>query len=142
MQDRQGLAASQATGAKFSQPFFLAQLADVCGKAGQTEEGLTFLDKALVAVDKTGERFYEAELYRLKGELLLQRLVSLSALSLSVPNTQLLAPSTQEAEACFLKAIEIAQQPASQVVGTSSYREFSAAVAATKQTERSSQNVG
>ena len=39
---------------------------------GQTEEGLTVLAEALAVVDKTGERFYEAELYRLKGELTLQ----------------------------------------------------------------------
>ena len=40
---------------------------------GQAEEGLTVLAEALAVVDKTGERFYEAELYRLKGELTLQQ---------------------------------------------------------------------
>ena len=40
-------------------------------KAGKVEEGLTALAEALAAVDRTGERFYEAELYRLKGELTL-----------------------------------------------------------------------
>ena len=59
--------------------------------------------------DKNEERFYEAELYRLKGELLLQKLSVVSS-QLSVPNPQPLAPSTQEAEACFLKAIEVAQR--------------------------------
>ena len=38
---------------------------------GQAEEGLTVLAEALAVVDKTGERLYEAELYRLKGELTL-----------------------------------------------------------------------
>lgn len=38
---------------------------------GKVEEGLITLAEALALVDKTGERFYEAELYRLKGELLL-----------------------------------------------------------------------
>jgi hypothetical protein len=37
----------------------------------QVEEGLTVLAEALSLVDKTGERYYEAEIYRLKGELLL-----------------------------------------------------------------------
>ena len=51
---------------------FLALLAEAYGKAGQVEEGLTALAEALAVVDKTGERYYEAELYRLKGELTLQ----------------------------------------------------------------------
>ena len=42
------------------------------GKQGRSEEGLSVVAEALAAVDKTGERFYEAELYRLKGELTLQ----------------------------------------------------------------------
>jgi hypothetical protein len=80
-------------------------------------------------VDERGERFYEAELYRLKGELTLQKFqVSGSTFQVQespksevrssesgVSNTQHLTPSTQaeverEAEACFLKAIEIARR--------------------------------
>jgi len=60
-------------------------------------------------VDKSGERFYEAELYRLKGELTLQQSGVRSPAS-AVPSTQHLTPSTQaeaEAEACFHKALEI-----------------------------------
>ena len=64
-QMRQG-AASQG-----QSPFGLALLAEAYGKVGQVEEGLTALAKALAAVDRTEERIYEAELYRLKGELLL-----------------------------------------------------------------------
>jgi hypothetical protein len=37
------------------------------------EEGLSVVAEALALVNKTGDRHYEAELYRLKGELLLQR---------------------------------------------------------------------
>jgi len=51
---------------------------------------------------KTGERFYEAELYRLKGELTLQFKVQGS--KFKVPNLQ------AEAEGCFLKAIEVARR--------------------------------
>jgi len=72
-QMRQGLAAYQATGAAVFRPYYLAFLAEAHGKVGQAEEGLTALAEALAAVHKTGERFYEAELYRLKGELLLVR---------------------------------------------------------------------
>src|SRR5262245_8836670 len=50
-------------------------------------------------VDRTGERLYEAELYRLKGELTLQQS--------SVPGLE--SSVQKEAEACFLKAIEIAR---------------------------------
>jgi len=53
------------------QPYFLALLAQAHAEAGQTAEGLRVLEEALTLVHKTGERFYEAELYRLQGDLLL-----------------------------------------------------------------------
>src|SRR5207247_8223356 len=87
-------------------------LAEACEKVGQLEEGLTVLNETLGFVDKTGERFDEAELHRLKGELTLAQ-SSVPGLASSVPSTQHLAPSTQAeagAEACFLKAIEIARK--------------------------------
>ena len=43
------------------------------GKRGRQRKGLPLLAEALTVVDKTGERCYEAELYRLKGELTLQQ---------------------------------------------------------------------
>ena len=70
-QMRQGLAALRATGAEVLRPHYLALLAEAYGKMGQIEEGLTVLAEALALVQKTEERYYEAELYRLKGELLL-----------------------------------------------------------------------
>ena len=69
---RQGLAAWRATGAEFVRPYYLALLAEAYGKGGQVEEGLSVLAEALVIANRTGERFYEAELYRLKGELSLK----------------------------------------------------------------------
>ena len=66
-QIRQGLATRQAIGAGIFRSYFLALLAEVYGKAGQVEEGLAALAEALTVVDKSGERFYEAELYRLQG---------------------------------------------------------------------------
>jgi predicted ATPase len=86
-------------------------LAEAYGKIGQAERGLAVLAEALAAVDRNGERFHEAELYRLKGTLTLQSKVQ--SLKSKVPNTQHLTPSTHaetEAEACFLKAIEIARK--------------------------------
>ena len=107
---RQGLAARQATGAEAYGTQVLALLAEACGKVGQAEEGLRVLAEALALVDKIGERFYEAELYRLKGELTLQKLSVIGA-QLSETDPQPLTPDPQgEAEACFLKAIDIARQ--------------------------------
>src|SRR5262249_5694047 len=69
----QGLRAYRATGAVIFQPYFLALLAEAHGIMGQPEAGLTALAEALTLVDTTGERWYESEIYRLKGELLLQQ---------------------------------------------------------------------
>src|SRR5262252_2831918 len=71
-QIRQGLAAHQAIGAAAGQPCALAFLARAYGHEGQGDKGQQMLDEALAHVHRTGERCYEAELYRLKGELLLQ----------------------------------------------------------------------
>ena len=67
----QGIGAWRATGAEGLRPYFLALLAAAYGKVGQTEEGLNTLAEALTRVGNAEEREYEAELYRLKGELLL-----------------------------------------------------------------------
>ncbi len=62
-------------------------LAEAYGKAGQVEEGLSVLAEALAFVDKTGERYYEAELYRLKGELTLAKVVKVQVqLSVTPPS--------------------------------------------------------
>jgi predicted ATPase len=71
-QIRQGLAAYQTSG-RFPWLLFLGLLADACGRAGQVEEGLRALHEALEEVQAMEERLYEAELHRLKGELLLQQ---------------------------------------------------------------------
>jgi predicted ATPase len=103
-------------------PYCLALLAEAYGKAEQVEEGLTVLAEALETAHKTGERYYEAELYRLKGQLTLRSQTGLSQVSAKSktsqnqsedPNIQHLTPSTQvqaEAEACFHQAITIARQ--------------------------------
>jgi predicted ATPase len=52
---------------------FLGLLAEACGRAGQVEEGLGALHEALEVMQISEERLYEAEVYRLRGELLLQQ---------------------------------------------------------------------
>ena len=60
-------------GRRRGRPIALALLAKACEIAGQTEECLTLLDDALRIVERTGERWFEAELYRHKGQLLLRQ---------------------------------------------------------------------
>jgi predicted ATPase len=79
--------------------FVPALLAEAYGKVGQVEEGLAVLAKALAVVEKTGERLWEAELYRLKGDLSLQS-------GVRGPESK----GEAEAEECFLKAVEIARR--------------------------------
>ena len=66
-----GSTAYRATGAQGNMPYHIALLAAASEIAGQVEQGLTLLDEALQIVDRTGERWLEAELYRHKGQLLL-----------------------------------------------------------------------
>jgi predicted ATPase len=70
---RSGSAASRATGTQAWMPYFLALLAAACEIAGQVEAALTALDDALQIVERTGERWFEAELNRRKGQLLLRQ---------------------------------------------------------------------
>src|SRR5207244_1003989 len=90
-QMRQGLAVCRAMGAEMERTIHLALLAEAYGKVGQAEEGLTLLAEALATVHKTGECYYEAELYRLKGELTLQKF-QVSSFKLPIPSTQPPAP--------------------------------------------------
>jgi predicted ATPase len=90
----QGLADARATGAELLAPYFLALLAEACGHAGHADEGLGLVAEALAVADTNAERWYEAELYRLKGELLLAQ-----------STTQ-----QPDAEACFQQALAVARR--------------------------------
>jgi predicted ATPase len=102
-QIRQGLTAWRATGAELWPPYFLALLAEAHGEEGQTDEGLRMLAEALALMDKTDERWWEAELYRLKGQLTLKSIVKTS-------QNKSQASLGSEAEECFLKALEVARK--------------------------------
>jgi predicted ATPase len=92
-QMQQVLTGWRATGAGVAWPWFLTTLAEAWSKIGQREEGLRAVEEALAVVQRNEERLYEAEVYRLKGELLVQ------------------AASTQpEAEACFHQALDVARR--------------------------------
>lgn len=70
---RRGIEAYLATGAQLGRLYFIALLAEVYGQTGQRETGLQLLNEAIRVAAEKGERFYEAELYRLRGELLLEQ---------------------------------------------------------------------
>lgn len=75
-------------------PFYLSIQADACLKNGQTQAGLSAIDEALAVITTTGERLWQGELYRLKGELLL-----------------VISPSDDaEVERCFLRSLDIARR--------------------------------
>jgi predicted ATPase len=91
-QIREALAAWRATGAALGQSYLLGLFAEACWQAGQVEAGLHALEEALAHVDRTGERLWEAELHRLKGELLCRHTAGQEA----------------EAETCFQQALAVA----------------------------------
>ena len=93
-QIQQGLAAWRATGSETFRPYGLALLAEAVAQAGQREAGLSLLAEALVVANDTGERRWDAELHRLRGEILLART----------------AEHDTEAETCFRQALDIGRR--------------------------------
>jgi predicted ATPase len=93
-QARQSLDVVRAKGLEFAMPYWLAHLAELSGLAGQIAAGLDTTAVALTQIERTGERFWEAEVWRIKGDLLLQ--------TDNHPQA--------EAEDCYHKAIEVAQR--------------------------------
>jgi predicted ATPase len=90
-QIRHGLAVHEATGARLARPYFLALLADALRSVGKIDESLRAIDDALSLSHERGEERYLAELYRLKGEMLLMR-------------------GDENAADCFNEAIAVAQR--------------------------------
>ena len=93
-QIRRGIASYQATGSKVSRHYLLGLLAEACEKVGQVEESLRVVSEALDIVDTNEEHYYEAELYRLRGVLLLQQSLS----------------QAPEAETSFQNALDVSRR--------------------------------
>jgi predicted ATPase len=89
---REALAAYRATGARFQSTYHLILLAQALTACGHYREGLSVLREAAELIEETGERYVEAELHRLQGNLLLAQGGDGSA-----------------AEPCYLKALEISR---------------------------------
>jgi predicted ATPase len=90
---RQALVTWRTMGAGMAVSHYLVLLAEAYGQAGQAEAGLRLLAEAVVHVDNTGERAYVAEVYWLKGELLLRQAI----------------PDEAQAETCLHQALTIAR---------------------------------
>ena len=95
---RQGLAALRVTGGAARLPYYLALLAEACGHVGQAAEGLTLVADALTHTTSQEEYWCEAELHRLKGDLLVQQVEGMGSSLLS------------DAEICFRQALTVASR--------------------------------
>jgi tetratricopeptide (TPR) repeat protein len=89
---RGSITAFKASGARLRLPYYLSLLAQVCVKAGRAEEGLACIDEALAEARAHNERWWDAEIHRLRGELLLMH-----------------GANASDVEAVLLRAIEIAR---------------------------------
>ena len=104
-QMHQGLAARRAIGARLTLAEYSARLGEAYGRIGQAEEGLRLLGEALTLVDK--DPWYEAEMHRIKGELLLRQAV----------------PDAAQAEACFQQALDVARRQQAKSLGAAGRHE-------------------
>jgi predicted ATPase len=101
---QQGLTGWRAAGALSHRPFHLALLAEALARQGRAAEGRAALAEALALSAATGERFWEAELHRLQGELLL-------------PPAPAGPPEAGAAEACFRRALAVAGRQQARSLG-------------------------
>jgi predicted ATPase len=90
----QGIAAYRATGAALAVPWFYILLAEVSDHLGYTKDCLQALAEAHTLVEQYEERWWEAEVCRLRGVLLQKQPETLQ----------------EEAEACFQQALDVARR--------------------------------
>jgi predicted ATPase len=108
---REGVTSYESTSLLLFRPWYLALLAQALASAGRIDEAFSALDTAIASVDRTGERWWEAELYRIRGEVVLaspeeQPVRQRGRSRGRTPGTRTAAA----AEACFYKAIETARR--------------------------------
>jgi predicted ATPase len=107
---RWGFAAQRAIGGHILEQYWLALQIEAHLQSRQHEQGLAVLTEAF-AVAENGERIWEAEIYRLKGELTLQKQSDVQGPVSEVSESHSSDLQSQaEAEACFLKAIDIVRR--------------------------------
>src|SRR5215471_4000551 len=94
----QGLSAYKGSETELSLTFFLALFADALTTAGLCDRAVDSLNEALALAERTGERYYESELHRLKGELILKT------------NDGEFSSLSAQAEAAFQSAIQVSRR--------------------------------
>jgi serine/threonine protein kinase/predicted ATPase len=99
-----GLSAFRATGAGVRMPYYLGMLADAHMQAGRFEDAHQALDEAISIAEKNDDRFEEAELHRLKGELLLAESPDQTAMAESRFRQALETAGRQQSKAWQLRA--------------------------------------
>jgi adenylate cyclase len=96
---RRALTAYHETGAELGRPTYLGIFAEVCEKAGRPDEASSAIAEALEAGARTGLHYWDAELHRARGALLLR-----------AGGRARRAATERDAEACFREAIAIARR--------------------------------
>lgn len=99
-----GVMAYRDTGAELARTYMLALLAEVYSHNGRYEQGLRTIAQAFTLVGRNGEHFWEAELYRLKAELLLQQDTSAVAEATAHLQRALTVARSQQARSLELRA--------------------------------------
>ncbi|MFQ5927824.1 MAG: hypothetical protein ACE5MH_10375, partial [Terriglobia bacterium] len=89
----QGIAAHREKGGETARAYYMSILAEAYERAGQTWKGLAALAEATEVVNNTGERIWEAEVHRLRGELLLKE-----------------GGSESEVQGCFRHALDVSRR--------------------------------
>ena len=95
----QALEIYKVTGLRFSLTDLLGSLAEAYGINGDIEKGMDFMEQAITEVQRGGEQYYEAELYRVKGELILMDAGKKDR-----------NEAEKKAEECFYQSITIAKR--------------------------------
>jgi adenylate cyclase len=95
---REGIESCQSTGNLTYCTYYMALLAEMLGRDGETDEALRALDQADALLERTSERLFEAELHRLRGELVLERAPD--------PSDDV----RREVEACFQKSLAVGRK--------------------------------
>lgn len=109
------MATYQAAGTALFRPYLLALGAEVAWRGGQSDRGLVWITEAHELTHTTGEHHYDAELHRLKGELVRhqkpQPANNEKQKVKHVIDPRSLSPGPHvEAEGCFRRALEIARE--------------------------------
>jgi predicted ATPase len=119
-QMHQGIDALRTMGNEAQRPYRLALLAETYGRGGQTAEALRLLGEALASTHQHGGHFYEAEVYRLTGKLLLMHDAGRGVSGSPPPELLMIdrhegeatgqSPRPTEPEICFRQALDIARR--------------------------------